>query len=256
MNICIASGGFDPLHSGHLAYLKESKNLGDFLIVALNSDDWLIRKKGKNLLSFFERKEIISNLKMVDKVIAFDDSDETCCSAIEDVKKHYPNDNIIFCNGGDRTDDNIPEMDVEGVIFKFGIGGNDKKNSSSWILKDFRYSKERRVWGHFYNLFSDDIVKVKELIIAPKKGMSFQRHFKRSEVWFVSQGKCVVRFSKDNEKHFKEIKLASDDVFQVPVMGWHQLFNPYKKTCHIIEIQYGGHNDEDDIERLRYYEDN
>ena len=66
----------------------------------------------------------------------------------------------------------------------------------------------------------------------------------------------IEAFSGDDSDHFKEIKLTSDDVFQVPVMGWHQLFNPYKETCHIIEIQYGGHNEEDDIERLRYYEDN
>ncbi len=256
MNICVVSGGFDPLHSGHLGYLQASKKLGDKLIVALNSDAWLTRKKGKNFLPFIERKEIMSNLRMVDEVIEFNDSDDTCRSALEQIKKDYPNDKIIFCNGGDRNKENIPEMDVENIFFEFGIGGSHKKNSSSWILKDFEYNREDRVWGNFYDLFIDDKVKVKELIISPFKGMSFQRHFKRSEVWFVSKGKCMVRFSKNSHKDFKEIELNSDELFHVPLRGWHQLYNPYKDPCHIIEIQYGEDNNEDDIERLRYYENN
>mgnify|MGYP001257304757 CR=1 FL=1 len=254
MNICIASGGFDPLHSGHLRYLNESKKLGDILIVALNSDEWLIKKKGKNFLPFSERKDILTNLKMIDKVIEFDDSDGTCSSALDTIKNDYPNDEIIFCNGGDRTKENIPEMGVEGITFKFGVGGTLKKNSSRWILKNFKYSKEKRVWGHFYELFIDKKVKVKELIIKPNKGMSYQRHFKRSELWFVSKGQCMVRYSKKNHEKFKEIKLMSDQVFHVPVEGWHQIFNPYNEPCHIIEIQYGGENYEDDIERLQLYE--
>lgn len=256
MNISVVSGGFDPLHSGHIEYLKDAKNYGDILIVALNSDEWLIRKKGKFFLPFKEREAILSNLTVVDRVIEFDDSDETCCSGLEAIKKNYPNSIITFCNGGDRNEKNIPEMRINGINFKFGVGGSYKKNSSSWILKDYTYPSEDRVWGKFYNLFYDDTVKVKELIIIPKRGMSYQRHFKRSEVWFVSKGKCKLRYSHNKHENFDEIELSPNDLFHVPVNSWHQLYNPYDKDCHIIEIQYGGQNDENDIERLRFYENN
>ena len=73
MKVIVVSGGFDPLHSGHIAYFAAAKKLGDRLVVALNSDEWLVNKKGKNFMPFDERASIISNLKMVDEVISFDD---------------------------------------------------------------------------------------------------------------------------------------------------------------------------------------
>ena len=134
--IVIATGGFDPIHSGHIAYLNEAKQLGDFLIVGLNSDDWLQRKKGKSLLSFNERFCILSHLKMVDFVINFDDSDNSAKNAILKVRSANANEKIIFANGGDRTSENIPEMSLndDNLEFVFGVGGNFKMNSSSWIL--------------------------------------------------------------------------------------------------------------------------
>jgi len=135
--IVLVTGGFDPLHSGHLAYLKAAKKLGDKLIVGMNSDDWLIRKKGKNFLSEKERHEILSSIRYVDGCILFNDSDDTAIEAIKNVKMLFPFAQIIFANGGDRTKDNIPEMVFDDVIFLFGVGGEDKKNSSSWILKKY-----------------------------------------------------------------------------------------------------------------------
>jgi len=134
--IVIATGGFDPIHSGHIAYLNEAKQLGDFLIVGLNSDDWLQRKKGKSLLSFNERFCILSHLKMVDFVINFDDSDNSAKNAILKIRSTHANEKIIFANGGDRTSENIPEMSLNdnNLEFIFGVGGNFKMNSSSWIL--------------------------------------------------------------------------------------------------------------------------
>ena len=82
MDVVLVTGGFDPLHSGHLAYFKAAKQLGDKLIVGLNSDEWLIRKKGKPFMPFHERIEIIKGLSVVDEVISFDDSDDTACGAI------------------------------------------------------------------------------------------------------------------------------------------------------------------------------
>ena len=80
----------------------------------------------------------------------------------------------------DRTKENIPEMKVDDCEFVFGVGGEDKKNSSSWILKDWSYDSEERVWGKFFNLFTESGLKVKELIVYPNKGMSFQRHFHKT----------------------------------------------------------------------------
>ena len=133
--VVLITGGFDPLHSGHLAYIKAADKLGDKLIVGLNSDSWLTRKKGKNFLPEKERHSIISSIRYVDGCILFNDADNTAIEAIKNVKMLYPYSQIIFANGGDRTKENIPEMIFDDVIFMFGVGGEDKKNSSSWILK-------------------------------------------------------------------------------------------------------------------------
>lgn len=254
MKIVIISGGFDPIHSGHIAYLDAAAKLGEKLIVALNSDNWLINKKGKFFMPFDERKKIIENIKNVDCVIDFEDDDSgSAINALLKVKKMYPNEDIIFANGGDRNKENIPEMSLEGIEFKFGVGGDDKKNSSSWILKKWQYYHEERIWGSFYNLFEEEQVKVKELIVKPGRGMSFQKHFKRSEIWMVSKGSCVVNYSKDNPNHKKNIHLNQFDHYLVPVGEWHQITNPFKETCHLIEIQYGEECIEEDIERTEYY---
>ena len=255
MKIVVVSGGFDPIHSGHIAYLEEAKKLGDKLIVALNSDEWLIKKKGKFFMPFSERELILKNLKPVDDVISFEDDElGSCKDALSKTKLKYPDDEILFCNGGDRNKENIPEMEVSDVTFYFGVGGEDKKNSSSWILKNFEHSSENRVWGKFYNLFVDKNLKLKELIVDPKKGMSFQRHFHRNEIWFVSKGKCLVNFSKVDAENFQSIELNKEQVFHVEKEAWHQITNPFDEPCHIIEIQYGEKTDEDDIERLRFYD--
>ena len=205
-------------------------------------------------MPFNERKIVIENLSSVDMVIDFMDDDKGSASnAIIKLQEMYPDDEIVFANGGDRDKTNIPEMAVNGVDFAFGIGGDYKKNSSSWILKKWKYYHEERVWGSFSNLFQEKQVKVKELVIQPGMGTSFQKHFKRNEIWLISKGATLVFYSKDKPDTRQSIKLDTFDHFLAPVNQWHQITNPYKEPCHIIEIQYGDACEEDDIERTEYY---
>jgi len=255
-SIVVVSGGFDPLHSGHLKLFKEAKQYGDRLCVIVNSDEWLTKKKGRPFMPFEERANIIEGLEYVDTVFGGGDDDGSVCTTLQHIKKAYPGYDRIFCNGGDRTKDNIPEMSIDGYTFKFGVGGSDKSNSSSWILKEWKYPTERRVWGEFSDLFQDEAVRVKELIIEPGKGISYQRHFKRSEMWFVSKGECVVKHGRDTDKpeEYDTINLKTDEVIHIRVGDWHQIVNSKADPCHIIEIQYGEETNEDDIERLEYYD--
>jgi len=139
--ITLVTGGFDPLHSGHIEYFISAKELNPSvpLCVGLNSDEWLKRKKGKYFLPLKERRIIIRELKSVDLTIAFDDSDNSANNAISKCLQMY--DKVIFCNGGDRGDGNVPEYekfkDNDRVIFEWAVGGEDKMNSSSWILKQY-----------------------------------------------------------------------------------------------------------------------
>ena len=134
------SGGFDPVHKGHLRMFREASWLGHQVIVGLNSDDWLTRKKGKPFMDFKERKEILEGFKYINQVLAFDDKDETANDIIKQVCSLYRDFdvNIYFANGGDRTSDNVPEMkvcDELGVEMIWGIGGG-KIQSSSWLIGD------------------------------------------------------------------------------------------------------------------------
>ena len=247
--VVLATGGFDPLHSGHIEYLKSAKVLGDTLVVGINSDDWLIRKKGRTFMPSTARIAIIENLKMVDHCILFDDTDNTAIEAINNVKLMYPNSEIIFANGGDRTQDNIPEMSVPGVKFIFGVGGENKKNSSSWILEEWKAPKTIRPWGYYRILYDVNGTKVKELTINPRSKLSMQRHFERTEFWHVSEGRCVVATeSEDNtRKGYEELTIHNN--WFIPKETWHRLSNPYEHPCKIVEIQYGKNCSEDDIER-------
>ena len=251
--IVLITGGFDPLHSGHIAYFKAAKTLGDMLIVGLNSDEWLERKKGRAFMPWNERLCVVNNLSMVDEVYTFDDTDGSAKSFIRQVRAHYPDAALIFANGGDRTASNIPEMDVKDadLTFEFGVGGEDKKNSSSWILEEWKSPKTLRQWGYYRVLHEHGpAVKLKELTVDPGKALSMQRHDKRNEFWFVSQGIATVytlNVSTDLEllgMYKKHQHIWIDN------RQWHQLRNETKEPLKIIEIQYGENCVEEDIERL------
>lgn len=254
MSIVIVTGGFDPIHSGHISYINAAKQLGDTLIVGLNSDDWLIRKKGRFFMPWHERSIIISNLKSVDSVIDFDDTDESAKDCIRCVRKMYPTQTIIFANGGDRTKRNITEMDIEdgNVIFEFGVGGVNKENSSSWILQEWKAPKTNRIWGCYRNLYEQDQeVKVKELVVEPGKYLSMQKHEKRSEHWFISEGTATV-YTVNNSKTDVELYGIFEKFQHVHISKneWHQLVNETNQLLKIVEIQYGEQCIEEDIERV------
>ena len=145
--VVLVTGGFDPIHSGHISYFNRARELSDRLIVGVNSDEWLRRKKGLYFLPWRERAEIILNLRMVDDVITVPDDDKgSACGSI--AKCLEIADKVIFCNGGDRKKTNIPEINMYGdnsrVEFKFGIGGDNKINSSSWILDNY-FNNQRKL---------------------------------------------------------------------------------------------------------------
>ena len=139
--LAVVSGGFDPIHEGHIAMINAAQHacphVFDNVIIGLNSDKWLINKKGYYFMNYQERAAVLSSIKNVREVIDFDDSDGTAIDLLNKVKKQYINHEIVFLNGGDRTKENIPEMSVEGITFEFGIGGENKANSSSDIIDRF-----------------------------------------------------------------------------------------------------------------------
>ena len=127
----MVSGGFDPVHIGHIRMIIEASKYGDVIVVA-NSDDWLYRKKGFVFMEFEQRAEILSAIKGVIKVSGVDDYDGTVCEAI---RRHKPD---YFANGGDRKKHNTPEQAVcneLGVEMLWGVGGDDKANSSSDLVE-------------------------------------------------------------------------------------------------------------------------
>jgi D-beta-D-heptose 7-phosphate kinase/D-beta-D-heptose 1-phosphate adenosyltransferase len=246
--IVLVTGGFDPLHSGHIAYLESARKLGDVLVVGLNSDAWLVRKKTQAFMPMRERAAIMRALACVDFVIDFRDEDGTACHAIEMVRASYPQDRIIFANGGDRTANNIPEMSIQdnNIEFQFGVGGEDKKNSSSWILQDWKSPRTERPWGYYRVLHTvGDGVKVKELTVEPHRCLSMQRHEKRAEFWFVAEGTATVySLHRDCIGTY----YPHDHVW-INRGQWHQLWNETDQPLRVIEIQFGAACEEDDIER-------
>lgn len=258
MIIVVATGGFDPIHSGHIQYLKSARQLGDLLIVGLNSDEWLVRKKGRAFMPFTERHAVLSELRFIAQVLSIDDSDGTAADAIRQCRDIYPDAVIVFANGGDRTMGNVPEQDIfssdSGVLFEFGVGGDYKLNSSSWILDQWQHPKTERTWGEYRVLkeYRDNLnnvtVKLKELVVKPHSSLSMQRHQARSEHWFVALGEASV-YTRNSDREIFSAKYNTWDHIHVPIDQWHRLANESDTDLHMIEIQYGFNCTEEDIER-------
>ena len=251
--VVVATGGFDPVHSGHIAYLKHARELGDVLVVGVNSDAWLTRKKGYPFMPSTERVAIIQEMACVDHCILFDDTDGSATEAIRNARLLYPQSQIVFSNGGDRTINNIPEQeafkDDPTVEFVFGVGGDFKMNSSSWILQEWKAPKTPRQWGYYRVLHEVAGMKVKELTVNPGCSLSMQRHQHRAEYWIVSEGQCIVNSVMPTGYALPPAHLMPHQEFRIPKTEWHQLTNPFDAPCKIVEIQYGEQCKEEDIER-------
>jgi len=134
------SGGFDPVHMGHIDMIKEASRLGDVIII-LNSDAWLEDKKGYVFMPFVERAYIMKNLKGVSRITSVEDTDGTVCEALERMKPDY------FGNGGDRTKQNTPEMEVcqqFGIDMVWNLGGGKAQNSSGLVERCYQNIKRLR----------------------------------------------------------------------------------------------------------------
>lgn len=142
--LVIISGGFDPVHIGHIRYIMAARKLGDKLFVIVNSDDFLMRKKGYVFMPASERQEVLRNIKGVDRIIPCIDRDQTVCETLKNIYRRYAaTHDIVFAKGGDRTKDNMPELDTcaeLSIKVMFGVGGG-KAQSSSWLVKKFKKRK-------------------------------------------------------------------------------------------------------------------
>ena len=250
-SVVLVTGGFDPLHSGHIAYFKAAKALGSKLIVGLNSDEWLTRKKGRPFMSWEERATILRELKVVDRVIDFDDSNDSANMAIWKLMASDPDIKVVFANGGDRTNTTTPEFETYGkypwVDFVFGVGGENKANSSSWILDEWKTQKTTRDWGYWRVLDDKGTIKTKELVINPGCSLSDQRHVHRTEHWYILQGNIQIETEWNSMP--QKVFLTKHGTYIINPSTWHKTTNIGTVPAHIIEIQYGDKCVEEDIER-------
>jgi len=219
----VISGGFDPIHPGHIEMIEKAAEYGEVHIV-VNSDEWLVRKKGFFFQPWTDRKKILE--AYTPHIYSVDDSDGTVCEALRRIKPDY------FGNGGDRKKDNTPELDVcleLGIEPVFGLG-REKYSSSSMI--NGRQRVETR-WGRYDVLLDMPELKVKVLTIDKGKKLSLQRHADRSEFFFLPNG---------------EVQMNLPGV-------WHAPRASENEPLTILEVQVGI-AEENDIDRIGETEEN
>ena len=245
----LVSGGFDPVHLGHLELIKGAKLIAEKVIVLLNSDKWLKRKKGKPFMNEKQRTEILLEFSSVDEVIVQDDdNDDSSNIAIENFSIKHPNKKICYCNGGDRNQ--IKEI-LEGKIckelgmdLKFGVGGNNKIESSSNLTKNYLADVEMRPWGQFHVIAKGQGYQVKEIIVNQNSRQSLQKHEYRSECWQIINGRCQIQLGKE------VMQLSKGENIFIPQGIFHRVENIADNELIFVEIQIGDRIEEEDIIRV------
>lgn len=255
----LITGGFDPIHSGHIAYIKAAAEMCDILYVGINTDEWLKRKKGYVFMTQSERADVVFAIRGVQGLVLFNDDNNTACDAIDRLISIIEDDyklkdyEILFMNGGDRNETNIPEaeafVDIPKVKFVYGVGGTDKKNSSSHLVSAVRDEEiVKRNWGEFRVIYyvqnETTEIKVKELVVNPGASLSMQRHQHRDEVWFLKQGEGKIDFGLNELR-----PILPNKFYYIGKGHWHRLVNSGNEPLHIIEVQQGTYCIEEDIQR-------
>lgn len=257
-SLAVVSGGFDPVHPGHISLIREAHFTYGDVVIILNSDKWLTRKKGKPFMCWDDRADILRSIKGVIDVIAVDDGDGTVCNGIFSISRKYSDRHIVFCNGGDRKPSNTPETAFcEGLNIEvaWGLGGG-KKVSSSHLLASWQTERVERPWGEWMTYRNFTTSKIKELVVSPGEKLSWQRHNQRAEMWFVASGEGeVLRYERLHYgSTLSRFPLTAsltrgNQFFHIDAGEWHQIRNPGTEPLHIIEIQHGELCIEEDIER-------
>ena len=259
-SISIVSGGFDPLHIGHIrmidcAYVHCSKKV----IVILNNDNWLKKKKGYVFMPERERAEMLTALPQVEKVIiSGHEVDSEDMSVSKELKKIFEEETrdiqFQFCNGGDRNKNNVPSSEEEvcnlyGAITLYGMGGEKKQSSS--ILVDSAIENRvttERPWGNFKRWTGDDTWTLKTLNVKPSQAISLQYHLNRDEMWTVVSGRCTVIYGR-NVNTLKQKELGVGDTFKVK-RGYLHRVQCTLEGATIVEVSFGRF-DEQDIVRIK-----
>jgi len=251
-NIVLITGGFDSIHPEHISFIKEASKLGR-VIVGLNSDECLTKKKDKPVMNFQERKYILEQLKGILCVLEFDDSDNTSSDAIQKVIKLFPNNKIIFIKNEYESQVIISEIekfkDNFAISFCLGRFEEMKNNNFNHLISKCNQTIEKKIWGDSITCYSSENTKVKRLIIEPKKSISMQYHLHRNELWFVESGSGTI-YTYDKSNIIKVKDIYKHEMYHVPVKKWHKLESHSDTELCIVEIQYGNLCVEKDIVRL------
>ena len=239
----IISGGFDPIHIGHLRMIQESSKLASRLIVIVNSDKFLIEKKGYTFMPIEERLEIIMGFSEVYRAVESIDDDQTVCKTLEWLAEE---ENIkCFANGGDRKNEaDIPEAKIckkYNIDMEFNVGGGKIQSSSSLVSGEVD-----KPWGSYKTFEKGEGYLLKRMTVLPDEILSLQAHKHRAEHWFVVEGTATIECDGETKT------VEQYESFFIPLGSKHRLSNLSGNVLKVVEVQIGDTLSEEDIVR---YED-